>query len=162
MSRANVECIFELRNAPETMPKDATQPSGFWRDFVFDDPKWDGSSFDFDKDVLSADKRAGAAMNNFDPDLRAFKAAGGKLLHYHGWQDPISLPMNSIDYFGRVHTAVGGNSVRQDRHDPCLGGAGQGSEPDRRGAQDRRQDRSHAAPVPASAVAEEQGLGEYV
>jgi feruloyl esterase len=101
----------ELRaNAPETIEVDAIQPSGFWRYFVFDDPKWDGRSFDFDQDVVFADKKVGAAMNNFDPDLRAFRARGGKLIHYHGWSDAQPSPANSVDYFGRVQKAVGGDT----------------------------------------------------
>jgi feruloyl esterase len=94
----------------ETPEADATVPSGFWRYFVFDDPNWDGSSFDFDHDVAFADQKVGAAMNNFDPDLRAFKARGGKLIHYHGWWDPQPTPLNSIDYFERVQKTVGGDS----------------------------------------------------
>jgi hypothetical protein len=53
---------FELRNdSPEALGVDATLPSGFWRYFVFDDPKWDGSRFDFDKGVAFADRKVGAA-----------------------------------------------------------------------------------------------------
>jgi len=102
---------FELRdNSPETLGADATLPSGFWRYFVFDDPKWDGSSFDFDKDVAFADRKVGAAMNNFDTDLRAFKARGGKLIHYHGWSDAQPSPANSVDYFGRVQKSLGADT----------------------------------------------------
>jgi feruloyl esterase len=101
----------EVRNnAAETLDADATQPSGFWRFFVFDDPTWDSSRFDFDKDVAYADNKVGAFMNNFEPDLRAFKARGGKLIHYHGWSDAQPSPLNSVDFFGRVQSAVGGNS----------------------------------------------------
>ena len=99
---------FETRGSAETLGPEATQPSAFWRYFVFDDPKWDGSSFDFDKDVAFVDKKLGAVMNNFDPDLRAFKARGGKLIHYHGWGDPQPSPANSVAYFGNVHKAVAG------------------------------------------------------
>jgi feruloyl esterase len=94
----------------ETPDADALVPSAFWRYFVFDDPRWDGRSFDFDKDVAFADRKVGGAMNNFDPDLRAFRDRGGKLLHYHGWWDPQPTPFNSIDYFERVQKSVGRDS----------------------------------------------------
>ena len=94
----------------ETPDAGESLPSAFWRYFVFDDPKWDGKSFDFDKDVAFADKKVGGDMNNFNPDLRAFKAAGGKLISYHGWSDPQPTPLNSIDYFQRVQKTTGDSS----------------------------------------------------
>ena len=43
-------------------------------------------------------------MTAVDPDLSAFKARGGKLLIYHGWNDGGSggaiSPLNTLDYFG--------------------------------------------------------------
>jgi feruloyl esterase len=33
------------------------------------------------------------------PDITAFKARGGKLLQYHGWNDPIVTPQSSINYY---------------------------------------------------------------
>lgn len=100
----------ERTNFAETPSPNRLEASAFWRYFVFDDPKWDGAKFDFDKDVAFADKKVGGDMNNFDPDLRAFKARGGKLLHYHGWWDAQPTPYNSIDYFERVQKVVGGDS----------------------------------------------------
>jgi feruloyl esterase len=32
------------------------------------------------------------------PDISAFVARGGKLVHYHGWNDPVVTPNGSIDY----------------------------------------------------------------
>jgi feruloyl esterase len=54
---------------------------------VFEQTEWDWKTFDFDKDVAFADERA-SAVNAINPDLRAFKQRGGKLLQYHGWYDP--------------------------------------------------------------------------
>lgn len=36
------------------------------------------------------------------PDLTAFKARGGKLIHYHGWNDAIVSPHTSPNYFNAV------------------------------------------------------------
>jgi feruloyl esterase len=43
-----------------------------------------------------------------DPDLRAFRQRGGKLIQYHGWADhnPIA-PRNSINYFNSVVSLFG-------------------------------------------------------
>ena len=40
-------------------------------------------------------------MNAIDPDLREFKARGGKLLLYHGWNDGLISAGNTIDYSTR-------------------------------------------------------------
>jgi feruloyl esterase len=38
--------------------------------------------------------------------LSGFKKHGGKLLQYHGWNDPAISPLNSIDYFENVQTKL--------------------------------------------------------
>jgi hypothetical protein len=42
------------------------------------------------------------------PDLSAFRAAGGKLIQYHGFADSIVPPRESIDYYERVQAAEDG------------------------------------------------------
>jgi feruloyl esterase len=50
-----------------------------------------------------------------NPDLRAFQAAGGKLIQYHGLADPVVPPRDSIDYFESVQRFVAkSNSARGD------------------------------------------------
>lgn len=66
---------------------------------VFEDPKWDFRSFDFDRDVAFADKKLAQTMNAFDPDLSALRKRGGKLLMYHGWNDPSISPQNTVNYY---------------------------------------------------------------
>lgn len=53
---------------------------------------------DFDTDVASADAKFATIMNATDPDLSAFKARGGKLIMYHGWNDQLIQAGNSINY----------------------------------------------------------------
>ena len=74
---------------------------------VFGGPTWDWKTFDFDKDVALADAKVGGAINQINPDLSAFKKHGGKLLQYHGWNDPAISPLNSIDYFESVQQKMG-------------------------------------------------------
>jgi feruloyl esterase len=96
---------------------------------VFDGPKWDWRTFDFDKDVALADQKVGAAINQIDPDLSAFKKHGGKLLQYHGWNDPAVSPLNSVNYFESVQGKMGDTSsfyrlfmIPGMEH--CMGGPG--------------------------------------
>src|SRR5579863_1326813 len=74
---------------------------------VFDDANWDSKTFDFDKDVAMGDKKVGGVLNHINPDLSAFKAHGGKLLQYHGWNDPAISPLNSVNYFESVQKKMG-------------------------------------------------------
>lgn len=78
------------------------------------DPNWDATSLNFDEDVAAADAADGVILNDIDPDLRSFKAHGGKLIMFHGWSDPIISPGESIQYFDRVSQAVGGPKKTQD------------------------------------------------
>lgn len=66
---------------------------------LFQNPKWDWRSFDFDRDIPMADQKMGALMNAFDPDLTKMRQHGAKLLLYHGWNDPSISPLNTIDYY---------------------------------------------------------------
>jgi feruloyl esterase len=66
---------------------------------IFENPAWDFRSFDFDRDVAFADRKLAATMNAFDPDLSSLRRRGGKLLMYHGWNDPSISPQNTVDYY---------------------------------------------------------------
>jgi hypothetical protein len=96
---------------------------------VFNGPTWDWRNFDFDKDVVLADERVGSTINQINPDLSGFRKHGGKLLQYHGWNDPAISPLNSINYFESVQAKMGDTSnfyrlfmIPGMEH--CMGGPG--------------------------------------
>ena len=62
---------------------------------------------DFDKDVAALDAKYAAMFNAVDPDLSAFKGRGGKLIMYHGWNDQLIQPGNSINYYTSVTNKMG-------------------------------------------------------
>ena len=51
----------------------------------------------------------GRLLNALDPDLSAFRDAGGKYLMWHGWQDPLVLPDHSVHYYESVLEEMGGH-----------------------------------------------------
>jgi feruloyl esterase len=82
-------------------------PVDFYKYFVFSNPDWDWKTLDFDKDVERADEKFGKLMNAIDPDLKDFSKRGGKLLLYHGWNDQLIQPQNTIDYYASVTKKLG-------------------------------------------------------
>ena len=86
---------------------------------AYNDANWDWRTFDLERDLPLVDEKVGAIVNAVNPDLSKFKARGGKLLMYHGWNDTAISPGNAIDYYtqraeedgrqaGRLHPAVHG------------------------------------------------------
>src|SRR5204863_8184173 len=69
---------------------------------VFEDPKWNFRMLDFDRDVSIADAKTGPVLNATSPDLRSFRASGGKLIQYHGWGDAAIPAPSSIEYYETV------------------------------------------------------------
>ena len=108
---------------------------------VFEDPKWDFRKLNFDSDVAFGDEKAGSVLNSYNPDLRSFRAHGGKLLQYHGWGDAAIAPMISIQYYEAVAGVPGTVPGREERRDA----PGAGFLPALHGSWDgtlRRRDRS--------------------
>jgi Tannase and feruloyl esterase len=70
------------------------------------DPKWDWHTFDLDRD-LDLLRKNGSFMDATDPNLTAFKAHGGKLLMYNGWNDDAA--QRSILYYSSVLAEMGPN-----------------------------------------------------
>jgi feruloyl esterase len=74
---------------------------------VYEDPQWDFRQLNFDSDVEYSDQKAGVVINSNNPDLRSFRAHGGKLIQYHGWGDGAISPLGSIEYYEKVLAFLG-------------------------------------------------------
>ncbi|MFI7615283.1 tannase/feruloyl esterase family alpha/beta hydrolase [Nonomuraea terrae] len=46
-------------------------------------------------------------------DLRAFRRAGGKLILWHGWADPLLPATATVDYYQRLPERDGGLRTRR-------------------------------------------------
>ncbi|HEX2542440.1 MAG TPA: tannase/feruloyl esterase family alpha/beta hydrolase [Caldimonas sp.] len=81
------------------------------RYWVYFDPSWDwttltyGNYETFFKDTM---RQVNPMMASENPDLRAFRDRGGKLLMWHGWSDQLIMPEGSIAYYDAVTNFLGG------------------------------------------------------
>jgi feruloyl esterase len=81
--------------------------NGFYGGMVYDKADWNYKDADLGEAVKAADTKMAKILNATEADLAAFKARGGKLILYHGWDDPAISALNSIDYYHSVVSAMG-------------------------------------------------------
>jgi feruloyl esterase len=74
---------------------------------AYSNPNWDWRTFTLDRDLKVVEERLGSILNALDADLSAFKARGGKLLLFHGWNDTLIPPRNTISYYSSVLDRMG-------------------------------------------------------
>jgi feruloyl esterase len=82
-------------------------PISHYKWLVFGDVTWDWRSFEFTDAAdyrahQEAEAKLAPILNATNPDLREFQKRGGKLLQYHGWNDQLISPLNSINYYESV------------------------------------------------------------
>ncbi len=80
---------------------------GYFSDMVYDKPDWDYRTFELDSGMKTAEQKTASALNATNPDLARFKQRGGKLILYHGWDDPAITALNTIDYYQEVVRTIG-------------------------------------------------------
>jgi Tannase and feruloyl esterase len=78
---------------------------------VTNDPKFNILTADVAASLQLAIKATATALDSTNPDLSAFKARGGKLIMYHGWNDPAISPWNSIAYYTSVQKTMGAETA---------------------------------------------------
>lgn len=90
-----------IREDP-TASTQAVYGDNYYGEAVFENPKWDYRTLDFDRDLRFGEAKVGVHLNSMSPDLRSFRASGGKLIQYHGWGDAAIAAPSSIDYYESV------------------------------------------------------------
>ena len=74
---------------------------------VFDRPDWDIRTYVYERDQALVEAKLAKNLDATDPDLGAFRKRGGKLIVFHGWNDP-ALPVEAtIEYVDAVRARLG-------------------------------------------------------
>ena len=81
--------------------------TGYFANMVYDNMNWDLKSFTVDAGIKAAKEKTSAALDATNPDLSAFRRHGGKLILYHGWDDPAIPALNTVNYYGEVVARMG-------------------------------------------------------
>lgn len=83
----------------------------YFRYMVTGDPKWNVLTANFDALLQESREKRAADLDATNPDLSRFAARGGKLILYHGWNDPAISPWNTVAYFKGVEQEMGEKKV---------------------------------------------------
>lgn len=81
--------------------------TGFFRNMVYEQPGWDFRQARLDAALGAAVQKTAEKTDATDPDLSAFRARGGKLILYHGWNDPAIPAEGTIQYYDAVKRRLG-------------------------------------------------------
>ena len=72
--------------------------SQFMKYFVYGDPAFDFLKADLGPKYDRDRQKVAGTLDAVSPDLNPFVKRGGKLIQYHGWNDPAIPPLGSIRY----------------------------------------------------------------
>jgi feruloyl esterase len=103
-------------NAEGSAPLVPAFATGFGRYMAFDrdpGPAWTPMTFDMEIDPERMETAA-ALYNGDDPDLSAFRGAGGKMIVWHGWADPIVTPYKTVDWYDSAAEIAGGEAALRE------------------------------------------------
>jgi hypothetical protein len=85
--------------------------TGYFSNMVYEDSGWDSKTFKPEAGMKLAEEKTAKALNATDADLTPFKARGGKLIVYHGWNDPAIPAINAVNYYESVVAKMGQGDV---------------------------------------------------
>jgi hypothetical protein len=80
---------------------------GFYANMVYEDSAWDYKTFATESGLTAAHEKTAKALDAVDADLEPFKKRGGKLILYHGWNDPAIPALSTVKYYDHVIAKMG-------------------------------------------------------
>lgn len=84
---------------------------GYFSNMVYEKEDWNYKDVSVEQAEKAADEKTTQILNATDPNLTAFKARGGKLILYHGWNDPAISALNTINYYNDVINRMRGQET---------------------------------------------------
>ena len=80
--------------------------SGGYGDFIehylFGRKDFDWRKINYDTEYDMIKQKLDPILAAPSPDLTRFKARGGKIIQYHGWNDPVNMPWESPNFYAAV------------------------------------------------------------
>lgn len=101
------EASWGMYTGPAT--PDSVVPFGAIFNWVFG-RDWDWRTFDWGEDVATMERTLGETVNAVNPDMKAFRERGGKLITYQGLADSLKPPGEIVRYLTAVEDATGQSS----------------------------------------------------
>lgn len=86
--------------------------TGYFANMVYSNADWDYKTANIDDALKLAFEKTGKSLDATDPDLKPF-LSHGKLVLYHGWNDPGISPLNTVNYYNSVVATVGSQTTDQ-------------------------------------------------
>jgi len=77
--------------------------SEVFKHFVFHDTSWDYRTADF-TDFLDKSRFASSFLDATSTDYSSFKELGGKMIIYHGWNDPALSALSTIEHYEEAYS----------------------------------------------------------
>jgi feruloyl esterase len=84
--------------------------TGYFANMVYERADWDYRTANIEQALSAAEAKTAPKLDATDANLTAFKARGGRLILYHGWNDPAISALSTIGYYDSVVGRLG----RQD------------------------------------------------
>jgi hypothetical protein len=81
---------------------------GYFSNMVYEKADWNYRETGVDQALKAADEKTAQLLNATEANLVAFKAGGGKMILYHGWNDPAISALNTINYYNDVTNRMRG------------------------------------------------------
>jgi feruloyl esterase len=85
----------------------------YFTNFVYQDKTWDYRTANLEASSRAADERTASALNATGPDLSAFERRSGKLILFHGWNDPAIPATGTVDYVENVQKQMGAGAAER-------------------------------------------------